>query len=209
MANFDANFEHLTQYRIIRCKSCRYAVVPEQVERHMKDHHPQVVPARRREISRAAMSLSNVAHRHEDVVYPNRDDEPVPGFPIITDALVCNGRKEGEPCEYTCTAIRTMQQHCKDVHGWHNDQGRGGNTRAKSKHASNRVWEHGIWCQRFFEYKQWKRVFPVARGRVEEQTDGGKCSAATASKLVQRAQDIVDEAEKREDSTRDHFVADP
>jgi hypothetical protein len=168
MANFDTNFEHLTQHRIVRCEPCRYAVVPEQVERHMRDHHLQVVPARRKEISQAAMSLPNVAHRHEDVVYPDRDGEPVPRFPIVTDALVCNGLKEGKPCEYACTAIRTMQQHCKDVHGWHNDQRRGGNARAKSKHASNRVWEHGIWCQRFFEYKQWKRVFPVAGGCVEE-----------------------------------------
>jgi hypothetical protein len=31
--------------------------------------------------------------------------------------------------------------------------------------------------------------------------DSGEYSAATASKLVQQAQDIVDEVEKREDST--------
>jgi len=51
-------------------------------------------------------------------------------------------------------------------------------------------------------------VFPVAGGCGEEQTGGNEYSSATAQNLVQRAQDIADEAEKREDSTRDHFVAD-
>jgi len=209
MASFDTILEHMTQYRIIRCKSCKYAVVPAQVERHVKDNHPQVMPALRKTISQAAMSLPNIAHRHEDVVYPDRSDEPVPGFPIVKGALVCNGQMDGRPCDYACTAVRTMQQHCKDVHGWHNEQRRGGNARAKSKHASNRTWEHGIWCQRFFEYKQWKRVFPVAGGPDQDRTEDEEYSAATAKRLVQRAQDIVEEAEKREDSTRDHFVADP
>jgi len=154
MADFDKIFEHLTHYRIIRCKSCKYAVVPAQIERHVKDHHPQVVPARRKTISQAATGLPNIAHRPEDVIYPTRNDEPVPGFPVVTDALVCNGQKEGQPCEYVCAAVRTMQQHCKDLHNWENSQKRGGNARAKSKHVSNRMWEHGIWCQRFFEYKQ-------------------------------------------------------
>jgi hypothetical protein len=34
-------------------------------------------------------------------------------------------------------------------------------------------------------------------------------NAIAAKRLVRRAQDIADEAEKREDTTRDYFVADP
>jgi hypothetical protein len=116
MADFDTIFEHLTQYRIIQCKSCKYAVVLAQIERHVKDHHPQVVLACQKTILQAAMGLPNIAHRHKDVVYPTRNDKPIPGFPVIKDSLVCIGQREGQLCKYACAAIRTMQQHCKDFH---------------------------------------------------------------------------------------------
>ena len=40
IADFDKIFEHLTHYRIIRYKSCKYAVVPTQIERYVKDYYP-------------------------------------------------------------------------------------------------------------------------------------------------------------------------
>jgi hypothetical protein len=40
IADFDTIFEYLTQYRIIQCKSYKYAVVPAQIERYVKDHYP-------------------------------------------------------------------------------------------------------------------------------------------------------------------------
>jgi superfamily II DNA helicase RecQ len=209
MPDFHTFFEHLPQYKIIRCRSCQYAVVPIQTERHIRDHHPQIPVAVRRTTAQAVLDLPDIAHQHEDVIYPDIGSEPVPGFPIVTNALRCNGQKDGQRCDYVCAAVRTIQQHCKAEHAWENDQRRGGNTRVKSKHTPNRMWKEGVHCQRFFEYKQWKKVFPVRGGDGDERMRSDPRNAVAAKRLVQRAQDIVDEAEKREDTTRDHFVADP
>lgn len=206
---FEDVFEHLSQYRIIRCKRCRYAVVPKQVERHVKDHHPHINAAQRRQIGRVAMNLPDTAHKSEDVVYPGADAEPIPGFPIVKDVLVCKGQIGEQACGYTCKAIRTMQEHCKKPHGWVNNQKRGGNARAKLRHSTNRMWDSGRWCQRFFEYRQWKRVFPVAGGDEDERNVAVEDSTNAAKRLVQQAKNIIEEAEKEEDASRDHFIANP
>jgi hypothetical protein len=189
MPDFHTFFEHLPQYKIIRCRSCQYAVVPIQTERHIRDHHPQIPVAVRRTTAQAVLDLPDIAHQHEDVIYPDIGSEPVPGFPIVTNALRCNGQKDGQRCDYVCAAVRTIQQHCKAEHAWENDQRRGGNTRVKSKHTPNRMWKEGVHCQRFFEYKQWKKVFPVRGGDGDERMRSDPRNAVAAKRLVQRAQD--------------------
>jgi putative NADH-flavin reductase len=108
MLDFHSIFEHLPQFKILRCKSCQYAVVPAQVERHIKDHYLQITAIVRRTIAQTAADLQDIAHRHEDVIYPADSNEPVPGFPIVTSALGCSGQKDGRPCNYICTAVRTI-----------------------------------------------------------------------------------------------------
>lgn len=94
MSEFRNVFEHLLQFKIIICELCQYAVVPSQIERHIKDHHPQLTAGVRRKISQAAIELPDFAHRQEDVIYPDAGSEPVPGFPIVTNALRCSGGNE-------------------------------------------------------------------------------------------------------------------
>jgi hypothetical protein len=88
--DFHTIFEHLLQFKIIRYRSCQYAVVPNQAEYHIKDHHLQILAAVRRPIAQAVLDLLDIAHQHKDVVYLDTGSEPVPGFPIVTNALRCN-----------------------------------------------------------------------------------------------------------------------
>lgn len=71
------------------------------------------------------------------------------------------------------------------------------------------MWKEGVHCQRFFEYKQWKRVFPVRSGDDEERTKSEAPSTQTADRLIRRAYEIIGAADRREDHSRDHFIADP
>jgi hypothetical protein len=45
-------FQHMREFRIIRCKTCAYAVVPEQMDGHLKDHHKEISASIRRQIVR-------------------------------------------------------------------------------------------------------------------------------------------------------------
>ena len=208
---FEALFDHMPQYKIIRCKLCQYAVVPQQIQRHVKDHHPQTPKETRKTIAEVCDTLPDVARVRDEVVYPKPGGEPVKGFPIYENALVCMSEEDGEfgeRCGYACTAIQKMQEHCKAKHGWENTQKRGGNSHVRVKHTANRLWKEGERCQRIFEYRQWRRMF-VVEGRVETQAEGEKMGANEAKRLIQRATAIIDAAGEEEDSSRDHFVADP
>jgi hypothetical protein len=118
------------------------------------------------------------------------------------------GGEFGEVCGYACTAIQKMQEHCKAKHSWENTQRRGGSSHVRVKHTANRLWKEGGRSQRFFEYRQWTRMF-VVEGPIETQPEGETSGANEAKRLIQRANAIIDAASEEEDSSRDHFVADP
>lgn len=158
---FERLFIHHVEYRIVRCISCRYAVVPCQLRRHLKDHHSEIKPSERLKITETVLQLPGLAHRAQDVVYPPSSSRPIQGFPILEDALRCTFKTDEKTCSYVCMAVRTMQEHCKISHGWENNQKRGGDTRAKVKQSSNRMWADGGRCQRFFQYSQWRKYFLV------------------------------------------------
>ena len=169
--DFDGIFSHMQQYKIIVCKACAFAVVPQQIDRHLREHHPQVDKEKRSRIAATGMALEAVAHKKEDVEYPQASEEPVEGLEVFKDGLQCMGQKDGNPCRYVCRTAFGIQKHCRLEHGWVNERGRGGNVQKKGKQALNRMWEGKQWCQRFFEYRQWQRYFVVSRGTPDERDE--------------------------------------
>ncbi|UPX19135.1 uncharacterized protein EKO05_0009407 [Ascochyta rabiei] len=82
-----------------------------------------------------------------------------------------------------------MQKHCKDEHGWVNEQKRGGDIRQKSKHSRNRVWRDSQSCQRLFRAVGWPAYVAV-------ETSVG---AATLADISQRVKaDRQHQREERE-----------
>lgn len=163
-SDFDSIFQHKQRYKIIICKPCAFAVVPEQIDRHLREHHPQVGKEKRRRIAAIGVALEEVAHSKEEVVYPQANEGPIEGLAVYKDGLLCMGQRDGKACEYVCRTISGMQKHCRSEHGWVNERGRGGNVRKKGKQALNRMWQDKQRCQRFFEYRQWQRYFAWPRG---------------------------------------------
>lgn len=88
---------------------------------------------------------------------PKPAKEPIAGLTSRGDGLVCSW----ERCWYTCISLQGIQKHCKDEHGWVNQQKRGGDMRQKSKHASNRIWRDGQSCQRLFRAVGWPAYVAV------------------------------------------------
>ncbi|KAI7205572.1 hypothetical protein KC316_g659 [Hortaea werneckii] len=79
-------------------------------------------------------------------------------------------------CGYICRRVQGIQEHCKVQHSGVNHRRRGGNLHRKEKHSRNRTWNVDVACQRFFEYRQWQRLFavhaehpPVTPRRQQEQ----------------------------------------
>ncbi|KAE8822992.1 hypothetical protein HRS9122_10467 [Pyrenophora teres f. teres] len=158
MELFAQLFEHLPELHVIVCQPCATAIPPAQVVTHLKERHPKVAVATRKSLAAIVHALPDLAWSPGDVRVPKPAKEPIAGLQSRGDGLVCLL----ERCWYTCISLQGIQKHCKEEHGWvNNQQKRGGDMRQKSKHASNRIWRDGQCCQRLFRAVGWPAYVAV------------------------------------------------
>ena len=118
MSQFDQLFTHLSEYRVVVCKQCQFAVVPSQISRHLRDHHPSVSKECQYKVVSSFQHVQDVAYMKEDIQYPESTCTPVPGLPVYTDGFQCT---QGG-CQYICRGLKNIQRHCRVVHEWVNPQ---------------------------------------------------------------------------------------
>ncbi len=68
MEDFQEVFQHCPQYRIVVCKICRYAPIPEHVKGHLQKSHKNIAAEKQHRIVEVIDNLPNVAQRPEDVI---------------------------------------------------------------------------------------------------------------------------------------------
>ncbi|KAK5109835.1 hypothetical protein LTR85_002040 [Meristemomyces frigidus] len=189
MDEFQGLFLHLTEYRVILFQKCAFAIVPVQILRHLKDHHPRTTDETQQSIIEICRNLNNVAQSADDVQYPNSGEAPIAGFPVYSNGMRCTAKESGVQCTYTCRGKtpRTIQRHCKEQHGWKNRQKRGGNARQKLVHSTNKMWQEGQDCQRFFEFGKWKKYFAVKVQPPQQER-----SVLDAEEREKRADAVID-----------------
>lgn len=172
MDEFDRSFTTYPRYRVIVCNKCQVAVIPAQVEEHLRKQHSRLSRQERHDIAERFYSFRNIALVESDVIYPKSSEPPLDALPIYFDGLKCTGSDaQGQPCLYICRTPCGIQQHCKEEHDWENKQKRGGDVRAKQTHSANKLWECNKACQRFFKRGKWQRYFEVAAGGQEDPTE--------------------------------------
>ena len=170
--DFDHYFEIDSQHRILICKSCQYAIIPSQLKTHLQVYHTRLSLQQRRDFISSVESSSDIATVHENVIYPVPTDPPVQSLPVYFDGLRCKWMSDGHAvCVYVCRTLRLMREHCKQKHGWANQQKRGGDARAKQLHTANKVWIPDRACQRFFKVTSWQRYFEVAASSFDAGTE--------------------------------------
>ena len=92
-----------------------------------------------------------------------------------------------------------MREHCKQKHGWVNQQKRGGDTQAKQLHSTNKIWVQDRACQRFFKVSSWQRYFEIAsvpsKASAEHITDQKRLFFQAQKKDVEKiASDLAEAA---------------
>lgn len=155
-------FEILPAVTVVVCRQCQYAVVPSQVEVHLRAHHPGYSLQQRKEMQQEVQRLEGVAFEKDQVCYPEKSDLPITGSLIFGDGLKCKApRIQGVECQYTCRDLKTMQKHCREAYNWGSQKR--GDVRRKRAGGEGRMWEEGVHCQRIFEFAQRKRSFQVSQ----------------------------------------------
>jgi hypothetical protein len=187
MEHFEEHFKHLPEYRVFACRQCRFCPVPQQLLTHLNAYHSLIPVLIRHQIVEYVRQLPDVAWQLQDVRYPAREQPRIPELSIYYNSFLCLGQnKDATPCQRIYDRISAIQRHCKQDHGWVNEQTRGGNARGKHPETPNRMWESGQSYQEFFRYAQWRRRFVVEKNAHTPTT-----TANQVDDIVQRGEDML------------------
>ena len=117
MDSFEDVFELLSDFRIVLCRVCQFAVVPSQVQTHLTKHHTRLSVSQRQDLVAKVQSLPDLAYEESQVVYPRPRAALIEGLPIYYDGLRCTGRvTRGKRCRYVCRTVYGIREHCKKKH---------------------------------------------------------------------------------------------
>ena len=102
-------FHHLPLHRVVVCTTCRHAVPPKAVARHLKDVHRILRFARNPFVKWvSSFDLSDPA----DVIPPKDGEFPVAGLPVYM-GLRC----KWTDCGHLCLSEKRMRSHWLSAHG--------------------------------------------------------------------------------------------
>ena len=191
MDPFEKLFQHLPEYQVIVCKRCQFAVVPAQVDSHVRSHHKTIPKSERQSIVETVATLSNIAQEPGQVQYPSMDSKPVDGLPVYDDGLRCVKPIAHRECNYICRERTGITRHCRQQHQWKNPRTRGGNRRGEEAEETGQIWEEDQRCQRFFKTGPWQRYFAVRSQAASEskRTD----EPANREQTTQQGKTVLDQ----------------
>ncbi|KJZ69024.1 hypothetical protein HIM_11583 [Hirsutella minnesotensis 3608] len=164
-------FVYLPQFPFVICKSCQFACVGREVNRHLRERHPSVPASERSRIVQAVQAVPGVIQDQRglrEFQFPAPDIEAIPYIqPPKEDGLRCN------QCGFVTRAWRWMRDHCRNTHGWQNPWKRGGNVRLRAQEAREVPWTTGVRCQRFFPKRAASGWFEVGRSQEGNAQETG------------------------------------
>lgn len=99
----------LSPYKVLVCTSCKYAIQPKAIARHLKEIH-RIRCSNRRPFMRYIEKFELA--EHELVMQYTPGELPVPLLPVH-DGLRC----KFENCTYLCAIEKRMKHHWLSVHG--------------------------------------------------------------------------------------------
>lgn len=182
---FQTLFVHYPNFQVIVCRDCKSAVVPNQVKTHLKQSHGLLTTSTRDQITKYVDQLQNIAYRHEDVQYPVFEEEAIPELgPALEGCFQC------KECGSFRESKKGIEKHCREEHGWTSDKSRGGRGGFRSKPARNQPFTEGHYCQRFFKFRQWTRLFKVIATTQRAQKENH--DAQTESRAEKLADEVAD-----------------
>jgi hypothetical protein len=104
----DELLQYLVQYRVVVCTSCKYAIQPKAIERHLKEIHRMKSPERQvamKRISKMELADQLLVMQYQPTEFP------VPLLPVY-NGLRC----KYEDCVYMCLTSKRMKHHWLSIH---------------------------------------------------------------------------------------------
>lgn len=100
-------FHYLPEYRVVICTSCRYAVPPRAIDRHLKEIHGTDHSLRPKFVKFVeSLDLCEPG----DVIPPTEENFPIPELPVLRGLRCIFGN-----CGYLCMTEKRMKSHLTSV----------------------------------------------------------------------------------------------
>jgi hypothetical protein len=165
-----SHFQHLTEWEVVVCKECRYAVWPRQVVGHLTNRQHRMPKKQAVGISDEIEQWHGIAQFSGEFKIPEFVEEAVEGLPVYTDGVKCE-LDEGQ-CAYVCRNMDVIKEHWRKTHRHSVGQKRGGSGMLKKEDIDRQILQNcrQVRCQRFFVQKEHSQYFEVRSS--EEQREG-------------------------------------
>jgi len=143
------------EFKVLICLECQHCLIPEGINRHLRDYHGSIAIDRRKRMIERVEQLEIM--KPEDIILPSNEIEAIEGLKVV----------KGIQCT-TCGAIYgtvgSMKTHCWHVHGWVQSKGFSG-IQLTELMATGPIWQEQS-LQSFYITKHLKYF------RVRERMDG-------------------------------------
>jgi superfamily II DNA helicase RecQ len=142
------------------CKSCRYGVLPSQVESHLSGPKHRMPRARRQQIQEEIATWPELFRTEADLV---RLEIPTHRPPPCKELDSHNDGRKCHICNHIVRTDERIKKHYRTQHGWVNSwkRGRKAGDRQRAGLSTNRPWIIDVHCQRFFTHGPKQQYFEV------------------------------------------------
>jgi hypothetical protein len=103
------HFHHSSQWQVIICKECRYAVWPSQVIGHLVNKQHGMSRKRAKQISEEVQEWPGVVQFPSEFKVPKDVKAAVDELAVFEDGVKC--QLEGGQCLYVCRSVDNMKTH--------------------------------------------------------------------------------------------------
>ena len=170
-------FLDLPEYGLIVCRSCFYAVWPDQVRSHLKAEPHLLAWVTTKAIAKELKGRKDLyLSTDEHFELPRRIEQAIPQLPLYRDGLQYQFQYQLDPCQCTfvCGNDHGMRSHWRKAHQWSLAEGRpGGGGPTKQREIAKRRAEAvaPVHCQRFFRANKYSQYFEVSMCNVEQRKE--------------------------------------
>jgi hypothetical protein len=180
---------------LLACKTCKHAVWPHEVDRHLRGSNHRLDKQGRDEVIAAIHDLP--LEDTNQFQPPAWRDSPYSELMLYNDGLMC----KKDHCGYVCRKVETIRKHWRSVHQWSisGQSARTGLTREQKKAAQRRFDQsvERVFCQRFFPSQNHSQYFRV--GAPEPASQLPATEESLFSQMCKRARERMELSQATEE----------
>ena len=149
-------FVYLSEYRVVACTECKYAMSAGGVRAHLAGKHAGILDAEKCSIADEISHIPGIIQDEQELdgfQFPSPATKAIPELAEPeTDGLGC------KVCWYVSRQRQRIQKHYRIAHPWSSKRKRGQHGRVPEEEVP---WVSGVRCQRFFRTRVNSRWFEV------------------------------------------------